>query len=348
MGAQVRTRRQQGMTLTAFGTKYVTTLGKGTIYREIILRLTGTFTYAAGANNAAATLGRGDEWSVIARVDLVCNGTDVVRSFSGTQLRMLQRMFYGAVPQVSVSMGDGASAAPSFDSTTIIPLWQPLAVKPMDTGLDTRKLSDFRIEVTTDTSANINTANGPTAINCSLEIASNECFGVTGDFSDCRMYPIVANIAGATQNYQIALPVTCVYRGFFLNCANGSANDSTDNNFITKVQLVSGTTIFRDMSFNMLRDWQRQRLGWNRELVQSAVNSGVISSVATNMQIAKSNLLNESCWTFFDLCQDGYLGEGVDSYGFSELYLNIDVSAACTVTAIPVQIFPNRNQTAAA
>ncbi len=344
MPQEIRIRRQKTLTINTFGQKLVEQLGKGMLVRELMLRLQGSLTYAAGANNVGSTLGRGDEWSIIQRIDFVANGTDIIRSFSGTQLRTIQRLFWGTVPRPSLTLGDGATAAPTFDSTCIVPFWMFLASRPMDTVLDTSKLNDWRIEVTVDSSANINTANGPTAVAATLDVCSYESFGVQGDFTQTRYSNIVQASPGANSAFQVLLPVSAMYRGFVINAANGSANDSTDlPSAITNVQLKSGTTIFRDIPWRVLTDWQRQRLGWGRDLTQlTAGAQNLANANAAFLRMAKSSLHDEDAWAFFDLVQDGFLGEGVDTLGFSELILEFNLSAASTITVIPIQMFPVR------
>lgn len=344
MPQQVRRRRQATLSFTgsAFGSKQVQTLGRGMIYREINLRFYGSFTYGVGTSNAAGTLGRGDEWSAFSRISLIVNGTDTIRDFTGTQLFMINRLWYGVAKRPSTTLGDGSTAGPTFDSTLIIPLWQPDSYNKMDTVLDSSKLSDFRIEVTVAAASDINSANGPSAITASLDIESVESFGLEGNFSDCRMYQLQNVQSGANANTQIQLPVTCLYRGFFINAASSSGATGTDSTTaISNVQLVSGTTVFFDMPFPMLRDYNKMRRGQTRDLVQNGATSATITGSYVN--ITKSTLQNEDAWAFMDLVQDGYLGEGVDAVGFSELYLNLNVASATTITVIPVQIFPRRN-----
>lgn len=346
MGQQPRMRRQTSLTLNAFSTKTTFTLGKGMLYRELILRLNGSFTYAAGANNAAATLARGDEWSLIERVDIIVNGSDTIRTFTGTQLKMMNRLLYGTTPRSSLTLGDGATAAPTFDSVCVIPFWMPLSVKPIDTALDSSVLSDLRIEVTTASSANINTANGPTAVSATLDVESYESFGLQGEFTDFRIWQIQNTAAAANTNLQVQLPVGPVYRGFLVNFANGAGQSATDlfgANGITNVQIQSGTTIFRDAPFPLIRDWQRQRLGWGRDVVQNVAASPRLTNTnAPYMNLGKSDLLVEDAWAFIDLCQDGYMSEGIDTNGFSELNLIFNIPGAGTVTVLPLALYPPR------
>lgn len=341
MAQQIRQRKQQTLTLNAFGAKVVQQLGRGMIYRELALRLSGTLTFAAGASNAVANLGRGDEWSIIDKIEIIKNGSDVVRSMTGTQLRFLNRLFYGTTGRLSTTWGDGSTAAPSYDSTLILPFWQPLSVKPMDTALDSSRCSDLRIEVTLSSAAAITTGTAPTSVAGTLDVISLESFGVDFLGSECKIFPLQQVVSGATPAYQFPLPVTSLYRGFFINVANGANSSSSDlPSAVTNIIIKSGTTPFRDIPFPVLRDWQRQRLGWCRELVQNVAATKPVTGSYQN--IVRSSLADEDAWVFLDLVQDGYMAEGIDSVGFSEIFLEFNVAAACTITVLPVQIFPRR------
>lgn len=347
MGQQVRFRRQASISLTSPGQKYVQQLGRGMIYRELVLRLSGTdaVTFASGASNAKANMGRGDEWSMINRIDVVANGTDVIRSFSGLQLLWLNRFLYNNRKRSSATWGDGSTAAPDCDSTLIIPFWQPLSAKPMDTAFDSSAVSDFRIEVTTNALSAITTGTAPTAIAMTLDIGSMESFGVTGVFSDCRIYPIQKVVAGASAQEQIQLPVGPLYRGWIINTSTTGAETSLDlADACTNVKVVSGTTVFRDIPVPMLRDWQNGRMGWQLEAIQDVaatapITGGFLSQVRSGKAIAESTY-------FLDMVSDGLLTEALDSYGFSEIFLELNIAAACTVTVLPIQIYPRRNAAA--
>lgn len=358
MAQSTRTRRQGSLNIAAFSQKIIQPLGKGMLLRELILRLSGSFTQIAG-NNVAATLNRGDEWGLLERIDVVVNGSDVIRTFSGPFLRMLNRFWYGQTARYSPFLGAGG-ADPQFDSVLIIPFWMPLSVKPIDTALDTSKLSDFRLEVTIAAAATVNTA-VPTAVAATLDIYSYESFGLDGDFTDMRIYPIQQVLQGANANQQVQLPVGPLYRGFIINYAASSLVTGADipayqvgtnaqlltATGITNVQLISGTTIFRDMNSRVLMDWQRQRLNFGREMTPNAAQTGVLNTIQPIFQdITRSALADEEAWMFMDLCQDGYLGEGIDSIGFSELYLNLNIAAAGTLTVFPMALYPVRNRAA--
>ena len=337
MPQENRRRRQKSFQLNAFGAKTSDTLGRGMLYRNIMLRLSGGMTIAA-ANNLRANLGRGDEWSLIDRVDLIANGTDVVRSFPGWQLYNFNRHLLGSAPRSSAALGDGTTANPTFDSTLIVPFAQPLSAKPIDTFLDSNSIADFRIEVVTNPAASVISGTPPSAVNATLDVISEESFGIEGNFSTCRIYPIQQATPGANANFQIQLPVGPMYRGFLINAADGSGPMATDlPNAITNVQVKSGTTVFQDIPWAVLRDVARNRLGFAREKVQNVAAPAVVQGAYLDAQ--RSARAIEDATVFLDILTDGYLNEAIDSNGYSELYLEFNCAAACTINVMPIQVF---------
>jgi hypothetical protein len=351
MAQSVRMRRQASLTLNQPGQKQVQTLSKGMLLRELVLRLNGTVTKAGtGASFTGPNLGKGDEWSWLDRVELIVNGTDAIRSLRGSQLVALNKFLYGSYPRVS-RMNLGNNTAGDYDSTLIIPLWMPNSLRPMDTVLDTSKLSDIRVEVTTNTLAGFSDAgvNGVASLAANLDICTLESFGVEGKFSGSRIYPITANVPGANAAFQMQLPVTSLYRGFLINAATTSATPDRGAdlaNAITNVRLVSGTQVYRDIPFSVLRDWQRLRTNGVRQEIQNTAGQPFLTSLTTQPSYlngrASDNFIEDG-WAWMDLVHDGYLMEGIDTLGLSELFLEFNVNAACTLTVIPFQVFPNRN-----
>lgn len=331
MGQQVRFFPNQPHSWVA-GQKTVQNITRGMLLREVAIRLTGQLTCTA-VNNTAANTKRGDEWGVVQRIDVIINGNDVIRSFSGNELWWLNRFMYGNAPRVTSVLGDATTLNPAFDSTLIIPFWQPLANRALDTILDTRTVSDIRIEVTWGTFTDINGSATGFTVAPTLGVNPLMSWGVDVKPSACRMSKMLKQIAAANQQEIIPLAVGPLYRGFLLNTANaGGTADvaSSASTGITNIKLVSGANVFRDVSFNMLRDYQLQRTNASRAYAAN----GYIEPRRGN-----TNNLQDS-WVFLDLVSDGFLGECVDSAGLTELNLEVTAAAACQLTVIPIQIIP--------
>lgn len=351
MAQGTRKRLQESKSIDTFGQKLVFKLGKGHVYRALMLHLVGSLTWAAGASNAAATMGRGDEWSVIERVDVVLDGQEVIRSFSGNMLAMLNEFWFNnQTPfRTSAQMGDGATAAPTFDSTLIIPFWQPKSAKPMDTALDSRKYGNITVEITIGSSASVNTAANMTAVNATMELYSYESFGLDAKFSDWHVYSQEEDIAGATNRRDIQLNTGGMLRGLLINCADAfgaNGNDIAVGTSLDMVEIVSGGTVFWQMAPRVARDYEIQRQGFPLQRVQTVAATSPQNALITNSR--RNTRHNQDGWLYIDLCEDGYLGEAIDSYSLSELKVRVKVLAAVKLTLIPSFIYPLREVAAKA
>lgn len=329
MAQQIRRRPQKTLAYESNG-KDTEDLSRGMIYRELHLRLEGQLTVAA-LNNTAAKTKRGDEWAVVKRIDIIANNTDVVKSISGTALWWFNFFMYGVRPKVTAAIADGATADPAFDSTLILPFWMPRSTRPIDTALDARELSDLKAEVTWGTHTDINGDATGFTVEPTLEIHSLESFNVTGPFSQWRVYEIQKDISATNPNFQIQLPVGPLYRGFMLNFTDAGVDDvAILNNFKWK----SGTTVFADIPGEVLRESNNIRMGLAREFAPSAYVADRRGS---------DNL--RGAWYFYDHVTDGFLTEGIDSLGFSELELELDVTVGAGATkcfVYPLAIIPVR------
>lgn len=305
-------------------------LSRGMIMRELSLHLTGAATTTA-VNNTAANTQRGDEWGVVKRIEIIANGTNTLRSFSGTQLRMLNYLVYGASPKASVTLGDGATANPAFASTLIVPFWSPKSVSPIDTALDTRNLSSLKIEVTWGTYTDINSASTAWTTEPNLRVDATESFGLAGPFAQAIQFQIEKEITATNAQFQIQLPVGPLYRGFLINTTDAGADDTAVlNNFKWK----SGTTVYADIDAGVMQDVYNLRNGINR---------GFSGTAYDDFAIGDDNDFDG--WYLYDHVTDGYQTEALDTLGFSEHELELDVTVGAGTTkivVIPLQVIPIR------
>jgi len=309
-------------------------LSRGMVYRELYLRLTGAAT-VAGAANIPANIQRGDEWGVVKKIELIANNTDVLRSFSGNALWWLNYFLYGPPPHVTELFGDGATANPAFDSTLILPCWIPRALRPMDTALDARELSDLKVQITWGTFTDINSTGSAWTTEPVLQVHSLECFNVGGPFSQWRVYTLEQEITATNPQFQIILPVGPVYRGFMLNFTDAGADAGAIlNNFKVK----AGTTIYADIPDEILRQIHSRRVNVDRPY-------DPVTFLYDDLRVGDDNDFDG--WYWFDHITDGYLTEGIDTLGFSEFELELDVTVGVGTTKVhiyPLQLIPVRGQ----
>lgn len=337
MGQQVRRRFQKSIPYTA-NAKNNDILGRGMILRELHVNLRGQLTVAAAANTAAATL-RGDEWAVVKRIDIIANNTDVVKSISGNAQWWQNFFHYEKRPRVTGGIGDAATLNPTFDSVIIIPFWMPRSLRGIDTALDTRELSDLKVEVTWGSHLDINAAATGFTVAPQLEFASLESFGVNGPFSQWRQYEIQTPIVATNPRMQIPLPVGPMYRSFLLNFTDGVADSPAIlNNF----KLVSGSTVFADVKASVLRQVQELRTGLSQEF-------DLVSNAYQKDRRGTANVRDG--WFYYDHVNDGFNSEAIDTLGFSEFQIELDVTlggGATKVFVYPSQIIPVRQTKKAA
>lgn len=329
MGQQVRFRKQNVVTYAA-NNKIQKSLARGMVYRELMLELACAPTLAATKNTAALTEA-GDEWNVIQKLEIIANGTDVIKSISGRALRWLNVVWQHCMPSLSSALADGATANPSLKSTLILPFWQFDSVKPLDTALNSADLSDLQIAVTWGDYTDINANATAFTTDPTLTVYSQECFGFDSPpvFSNYRFYEINQAFTSADSDKQIQLPVGPVYRAFTLITDDAGAEKS---GILNNLKLSSGTTIFADVDAKVANTHWTDRLGISRW------NGG---SEALKPKSSQSSIQGVY---HFDLVRDGFLTEGIDTIGFSEFLLRLDLSVVGTpnVLIVPHQIIPVR------
>lgn len=336
-GQICRTRQQQIINYQANSLVISNQLGLGMLYRELLLELAGTIVSTTGTNciyNAASLLG-GDEWGLIQKLEIVVNGGDTIRSFKGEELAMYNTLMFNRPRRLCPNFGAGKTTS-IFDSILILPFWDYKSISPIDTLLDSSKLSDMRVQVTWGSDLNITASTGSSfATAPTLTVASRESYGLSGRFSVSRNFKITNPAAiGAQKGYQIQLPLGNIYKGFFINTKDASGNDLAD--CIDRVQLISGTNVFLDCNYKALRNWQSLRK-------QAAI--GIVDSTLAQLPLAVSSKTNIDAWTYIDLIDDGYVTEAIDTYKLSELKLSFDVNQTITTLAIIAdQLIPVRGK----
>jgi hypothetical protein len=328
-GQQTRTRQQTIINYQANSQVQSPQLGLGMMYRELYLTLAGTLT--ASQNIAGANLLNGDEWASVQRIDVLVNGTDNIISVTGEELRMWNLFQLGRPADKMILAG---ATSQSFVSTLILPFWDKKSHTPIDSLLNSARLSDFRVNVTWGLPSNVTSSTGSTfSVAPTLLVESRESFGISGNFSVWRRLRLSDTNVLANQAYTVNLPLGNVYRGFLINTKDSNGVDLAD--CIDRVQLVSGTNVYFDSDYKTLQKEYR-------------LNSGIIveSNLANNANFGGIGLSTTSdirAWSFIDLVDDGYLTEAIDTIALSELKLKFTTNQTIgRFLVAPSQIIPVR------
>ena len=324
--------RQQNQKTIGFSTnnRESESLTRGSVYRELLLRLQGATTVTAG-NNTAANTAKGDEWGVVKNIRIIGNSTDVIKEIDGNALWWLNYFLYGTKPPVTPTLGDGATANPAFDSTLKMPFWMPNAIRPMDTALDSRQLSDLKVEVNWGTFTDINSAATAWTTEPTLEVHSNEQLNIGGPFSQFRIFSLEKEITATNSKFQVQLPVNNVYRGFLMNFTDAGVDD---NAVLNNFKIKSGSNVFADMPAEVMQQ---------NTIMEKQLSRGFSGSAYDDLRVGDDN--NFGGWYLYDHVKDGRLSDAIDTLGFSEIDLELDVTiGGGTTKAIiyPLMVIPVR------
>ncbi len=303
-------------------------LPRGQVYREIALHLTGAPTVTA-ANNIAANLGRAEVWSLLTQISIVVNGSDVIRTFTGDELMVLNYLWYRVQPMRETTYGDGVTANPSFDRILRIPFWSLGLVHPQATLLDARRVDSLQLKVQFGNYASINSAATAWTTSPTLEIyqeyvAPDDPKAPFGPFHTWRSSPMTNQYTNTQKDAQIQLPIGDVYRSFFMN-TNVSGTDTTG--ILNEFRFLSGSLIYFDCTENVLRQ-------------KNYVQSGLVDHASA--VLSKSTKFNLDAWYYANLMDSGAMHDGIDSLGFAQLALDIDVTGQANANFVvhPQLIIP--------
>lgn len=353
MGQDVRRRFQKTVAFQSNGQR-TEDLGRGMVYRDLILRLKAKPTLTA-ANNLGDDVARGDGWGVVKLIEILANNNQVIRSLTGNQLWWLNYFMFGTVPPVSPTLGDddgsgNGTANPAIDVCLVLPFWMFRSVRPLDTALDSRILSDLKIRITWGTYTDIHGDASAWTTEPTLDVHSLESANIKGPFALQTVYSMSKLVTATDSKFQVFLPVNDVYRGFLINATDAGVDEG---DILNNVKIKSGTTVFFDAPGAVIQQYD----GWMHagipHPIANMLNTGgsgpvmVTNSYNIYNKLQRSDSSNKAGWYFIDLVTDGYLSDAIDTYGFSEFYLELDVTKGTGTTKldiIPIQITPVRQK----
>lgn len=307
-------------------------LNKTLVYRQLQLELTGALTCTAANNTAANTL-LGDEWGALTNFQIQANGSDIFRNFSGDDLWWLNWFWYQNAPRLTSTLGDGATANPSFDSTLIVPFWYPDSFHPFDTILNAGRFNDLQALATFGSFTAVNSAATGWASNPTLSIVSHEQLLPADTNDQPKLNWVVkkqSNIPGGTNSaYRVLLDAGVNFSRFLINIKNAAGTaDAGSTTFATapsalvsNVKVVgAGGRVYVDRSYNEILQETRIR----KQMLQTVPRRGQAS--------------NSDAWIEIDLCPDGRLKEAMPNP--NDAYLEFNVVGNCQINVFPSILFP--------
>lgn len=313
----------------------ISKLNKTLVYRQMTLELTGAPTLTLGNNTQANTV-MGDEWGCLTNFQIQANGSDVLRNFTGDDLWWMNAFWYKQPlgPQITATIGDGATANPAFDSTLIVPFWYPDSFHPFDTLVNAGRFTDFQALATFGSFTSINTAATAWTQSPQIALSSHEQLLPSDPDDTPKLNWVVKKLSnipgGANSAYRVLLDAGVNYSRFLINIKNsaGTADAGSTASATLPTALVSNVKVVGAGG----RIYEDRNLA---ELIQECrVRKGM-----PNLMPRRSTSSNYGAWFEIDLCPDGRLKEAMPNP--NDAYLEFAVTANCQINVFPSILFPN-------
>ncbi len=201
-------------------------------------------------NGANAVFKDEDLFSLVNSIEIVANGNENLKQIPASKLHLNNIIESGMAGLKTVVTTEGADKTSYV--TASIPFIMPNMERPHDTILDTTQFTTFDLRVNWGGSETIGT--DITVTSAKIDVQSESLMGYRRNAGEPIRYfketSLVEEITSSTTNKEIKLPVKKLYKTISIaSTVNGQRNDL----LVKRVIVKSGTTVFIDTSFEMLR-----------------------------------------------------------------------------------------------
>lgn len=280
-------------------------------YVDIMVELYALITIADA--NGAEILADNAPAQLLRTIEIRANGRDVVKSLDFAGLIRLTQIRYGTAPNNTVLANAANQANTACYLYAIIPQAMWRAVKPFDTVFNARPLSTYEGILTFGAAQDIFSTQGAgtvTVVTATVYLSSREAVGLPDD----AILPInkeattEQTVAATATEFKIQLNYAkdLQYRALVLRTHDKAC---CVNSIINNIKLQSGGVIFYNISGRRTRN--RNKLIYALE----AMPTGYYA---------------------IDFCEDGRLGDSLDTSGLSSLDLILNVTVGVGETKIKV------------
>lgn len=229
-------------------------------YRKLELHFDCNLTFV---ETTAGTIKDSYPAQLIQNIQIRANGRDVIKNIDMATLHRLNQIRHGTRPAISGKANTGAVATTDYSVTAIIDFEMWRAVKPIDTLLNSAQLATLDLIVTFgDAEAGVGGAfvGSVTVHSGTLYVSAVESVGVAPDtpFLVNKEFSIEKTITASSDNEQVNLPVSNLYRSFLIKTESDLVNVNT---ILNNIQLKSGTEVFINKRAADLQDSNKSEYG---------------------------------------------------------------------------------------
>ncbi len=283
------------------------------LIRNLSLNVEGSLTISTAGSPVLKTGGVGSALKNIARVEIIANGRDTIKSISADAIAAKNMFLFGTKP-VLTETGITAATHP-FGGIIKLPFAMPRSIREIDTLLPSGRLSTLELRVTYGADGAM-FATEPTAFtidSLDVEVHANESIRLDGrdePYSTYKELFIEKTITAASDAFQILLPVGNRYRGFLLET---ESDGNLVNTILNKMTLKSGTDVYRSKKADVIQG-------------ENAIDYDLEAQTFVGLY-------------YIDFTPEGRMVDALDATGLSSLEFELDVSAPGTTDKI--RIYPD-------
>lgn len=297
-------------------------------YREIVLRMEyqvsvpGAMTPASGQFDCAP-------WTNCKRIELTADGKDVIKSYDGITLLDLNQYDYHSYPYTGDLTPAAGANSGTLNLILVMALESPGMQEPQKTWLDARKLSSLELKITWGAGlADIYGTPGNAAIDTMritpygheiLDVGEDSTFAVNQEVMSSYAFP-----TNTATNYRYRLNVGNSYRGILINTRDSNNRAAVDR--LQTIRLLQVGSFYR-------RVWDAGALkSWLTARNHLFVGMGVADAPTANpaVQTTGRNGGPRLGSYLIPIAEDGAVNSLLDTYGFSDLSLELDWDGANT------------------
>lgn len=286
MASQIRTQQFSRSTPLVPGGVISLDLQRMADIESLILDLSGTFTYPAGATGALKSLG---PQALIQRVELICDGKITVLSAPGWAFGYASdRTFEGSGGGSTTQMtAPAANAAGTFSAQFYVDLMQFDGYRPKDSNLRVRGFSTVELKITFGTwdQCFVNAASVPVVYAGTLTVDANLCTESDPETAKPKFVvkrtSQIIDASASNSAYQMNLPAGNAIRSLkFFTHVSGVASDAIINNVSVSNGLDTRVQGSAKAMRNRVRGFKTTIVGFNEIDFARQTRVGVLASNA--------------------------------------------------------------------
>lgn len=308
-------------------------LPRDAVYKEIVLQLEVQISTPGAMTPPSVQFDRAP-WTNVKRIDLVANGSDVIKSYDGGTLLDINQGDFQAYPMIGDITPAAGTNTGLINNVLIMSLESVGMQQPETTFLDSRKLSTLELRVTwgagipdmfgTVGNAILDTCRMSLFSHEILDLALESIFAVNQEIMTSSAFP-----TNTATGRQFRLNIGNAYRRILL-----SEVDQNSRAAVNRLQMIrllqQGSFYRRVWHAGVLK--QHNTLSRNLAVGMALGDAPGVPAVPTTGRVGGMRV----GVYYLDFAEDGSVSSLIDTRGFSDMVLDLDWDGANTTDLLRI------------